>query len=30
MARGTVFQTNAARVSLNPDGSVKTVMPFSL
>jgi RHS repeat-associated protein len=25
----TVFQTNQARVILNPDGSVKTVMPFS-
>ncbi len=25
----TIFETNQARVILNPDGSVKTVMPFS-
>lgn len=24
----TIFQTNQARVILNPDGSVKTAMPF--
>jgi hypothetical protein len=25
----TIFQSSQARVILNPDGSVKTVMPFS-
>jgi len=25
----TIFQTSQARVILNPNGSVKTVMPFS-